>query len=467
LRTCLDQLAIKADRMGASNIALQTPFCRGKRTASRHGHRVMVLFLAFLAIVLAACSSTGTPSTTPPTSATSSGTSDEGPSSPGLTANSVTVGQVDDLSSPEPAPFISARDGTKAYFAYINSLGGVNGRKLILDSEDSTFQGGVVASETGAEIRNDFALVGGFSILDSAEQPLIDLAHIPDIALPLAAGMAKDPNIYSTLPNTVVETPLGFFKYLRSTYPKAVKKVGIIWENATPATVDIEDAYESGMRSVGFRIVYDHGAGIFDTNFLPDIIDMRAAGVRMFIGLELPDNFTATLDQQMQQQHFTPINIEGEAYSNQLLKLAGSAANGMYIYQDYALYLGGDAKTVPAVKLFVTWMKEVDPRATFAVEAIYGWTSAELFVDALKRAGNPPTRAKLVEALNKVTSFNSGGLIPLSDPAQNIPTNCFVLAQVENGQIKRVSPTPATGFDCPAGGYLPASGYKPMVRPTS
>jgi hypothetical protein len=139
----------------------------------------------------------------------------------------------------------------------------------------------------------------------------------------------------------------------------------------------------------------------------------------------------------------------------------------MYIYQDYALYLGGDAKTVPAVKLFVTWMKEVDPRATFAVEAIYGWTSAELFVDALKRAGNPPTRAKLVEALNKVTSFNSGGLIPLSDPAQNIPTNCFVLAQVENGQIKRVSPTPATGFDCPAGGYLPASGYKPMVRPTS
>ncbi|HEY5026556.1 MAG TPA: ABC transporter substrate-binding protein [Acidimicrobiales bacterium] len=420
-------------------------------------------------MVLAACSSRGTTaSTTPPTSVKSSATSGGGGTvSPGVTASSVTVGQVDDLSSPQPSPFISARDGTKAYFAYINSLGGVNGRKLVLDSQDSTFQGGVVANETGAEIHNDFALVGGFSILDSAEQPLIDIAHMPDIALPLDVGMAKDPNVYSSLPNSVIDTPLSFFKYLKSKYPQAVQKVGIIWENATPATVDIEHAYESGMKSVGIKIVYDHGAGIFDTNFLPDIIDMRAAGVKMFIGLELPDNFVATLDQQMQQQHFTPMNVEGEAYSNQLLKLAGSAANGMYIYQDYALYLGEDAKIDPAIKLFVKWMREVDPHATFAVESVFGWTSAELFADALKQAGNPPTRAALIAALNKVTLFNSGGLIPLSDPAQNIPTNCFVLAQVQNGKIKRVSPTPATGFDCPAGGYLPAPGYKPMVRPTT
>jgi ABC-type branched-subunit amino acid transport system substrate-binding protein len=455
--------------MGSNRSASPTAVSRNRRSASCPRHTVIVVLLTVCAMVLAACSSRGTTSsTTPPTSATSSGTSGGGgPASPGVTASSVTVGQVDDLTSPEPSPFISARDGTEAYFAYINSLGGVNGRKLLLDSQDSTFQGGVVASETGAEIRNDFALVGGFSILDSAEQPLIDIAHMPDIALPLAVGMAKDPNVYSTLPNTVVETPLGFFKYLRSEYPQAVKKVGIIWENATPATVDIEDAYESGMKSVGFRIVYDHGAGVFDTNFLPDIIDMRAKGVKMFIGLELPDNFTATLDQQMQQQHFTPINIEGEAYSNQLLKLAGSAANGMYIYQDYALYLSEDAKSAPAIKLFVKWMNKVDPHATFAVESVYGWTSAELFADALKQAGTPPTRAGLVAALNKVTSFNSGGLIPLSDPAQNIPTNCFVLARVQNGQIKPVSPTPATGFDCPSGGYLPATGYKPMVRPTS
>ena len=86
------------------------------------------------------------------------------------------MGQVDDLSSPIPGLFKGAEDGTKAYFAYINSQGGVNGRKIKLDAQDSTFQGGQVATVTGTQIRTDFALVGGFSLLDSAEKPLIDIA---------------------------------------------------------------------------------------------------------------------------------------------------------------------------------------------------------------------------------------------------------------------------------------------------
>ncbi len=425
--------------------------------------------LSVLALGLAACSSKGSaaPTTSQDQVRPSGISSGGGGSSPGVTPTSVTVGQVDDLSSPVPAPFISAEDGTRAYFAYINSRGGVNGRKLILDAQDSTFQGGVVTTETGAQIRDDFALVGGFSILDSAEKPLIDIAHVPDVTLPLDPDMVSDRYVYSPLPNAIGDVPLGIFKYLKQRYPQAVTKVGIIWENATPATVATEHAFEAAMKSVGFRILYDHGVGPFYTDFLPDIIDMQHSGVKMFVGLELPDSFAATLAKQMQQQNFKPINIEGVAYSNQLLALAGSAANKMYIYQSYALYLGQDVTTVPAVNLFVKWVKRVDSHATFAIESVYGWTSAELFADALKQAGNPPTRAGLIAALNKMSLFDSGGLIPPSNPALNVPSNCFILAQVQNGHITRVPPTPATGFYCPSGGYFPAPGYEPMVRPTS
>jgi hypothetical protein len=73
----------------------------------------------------------------------------------------------------------------------------------------------------------------------------------------------------------------------------------------------------------------------------------------------------------------------------------------------------------------------------------------------------------LIAALNKLTLFDSGGLMPLSDPARNVPSNCFLLAQVQDGHIMRVPPTPTTGFYCPSDGYLPAPGYKPMVRLTS
>ena len=172
----------------------------------------------------------------------SSGTS--GPS-PGVTATSVTVGQVDDLSSPIPGLFKGAEDGTKAYFAYINSQGGVNGRRLILDAQDSTFQGGQVATATGTQIRTEFALVGGFSLLDSAEKPLIDIARVPDVGFSLSPGLSTDPYLYSPLPNPENYYPLNLFKYLKKKYPQAIKKVGIIWENATASTTAAETAVES------------------------------------------------------------------------------------------------------------------------------------------------------------------------------------------------------------------------------
>jgi len=174
--------------------------------------------LLVLAVTIPACSSggsVGAPATTSGTSPASTASGGAG-SAPGVSADSVTVGQVDDLSSPIPGLFKGAEDGTRAYFAYVNSHGGINGRKLVLDAQDSTFQSGAVAVATGAQIHSDFALVGGFSLLDAAEKPLIDLAHVPDVALPLDTGMVSDPLVYSALPNPLNNYPLGLFKYLKT-----------------------------------------------------------------------------------------------------------------------------------------------------------------------------------------------------------------------------------------------------------
>jgi ABC-type branched-subunit amino acid transport system substrate-binding protein len=427
--------------------------------------------LCVLAVGLASCSSKSPPTSSrdsgvaPPTSGLN-GSGGTG-RSPGVTATSITVGQVDDLSSPIPGLFKGAEEGTEAYFAYINSKGGVNGRKIHLDAQDSTFQGGQVATATAAQTKSDFALVGGFSLLDEAEQPIIDLAHMPDVALSLNPDMITDPNVYAPVPNPIGNYPLNFFKYFARKYPQAVKKVGIIWENATPSTKANEDAVESGMKAAGWKIVYDHGVGPFDTNFLPDIISMKSKGVKIFFSTELPDNYAATLAKQFQQQNFKAMNIEAAAYSGQLLKLAGSSANNMYIEQGEALYLGQDAKTVPAVALFDKWMKKVSSDPNFEIESVFGWTSAELFAQALAQAGNPPTRAGLVRALNKVTLFDAGGLIPPTDPAAGLASGCFLLAQVQHGVIKRVAPTPPTGFYCGNPGFERAPGYKPIVRSSS
>jgi ABC-type branched-subunit amino acid transport system substrate-binding protein len=432
--------------------------------------RGAVISALCVSMVAAACSSTtptsSTSSTNPVTTPTGGGTVPA--VSTGVTDTSITVGQVDELSSPIPGLFKGAEDGTKAYFDYINTTqGGVNGRKLILDAQDSGFASGQVASITASQIQHEFALVGGFSLLDGAEKNVIDFSRTPAVEFSLDPSMFSDPLVYSAIPNPGFYYPLAIFKYLKSQYPQAVRKVGIIWENATATTRGAEASFENAMKSVGFQIVYDHGVGPFDTNFLTDIIAMKNAGVKMVYNLELPDNYAAKLAQQMQQQNFQPIHLEGAAYSDRFLSLAGSSANGIYIEQGYALYLGQDANVNPAVKLFTTWMHRADPNPNFEIESVYGWSSAQLFVQALQQAGNPPTRAGLVAALNKITFFNSGGLVPLENPAQGIVANCFLLAQVQHGKIVRVSPTPSTGFYCGQTGYFQEPGYRPLVRPAT
>jgi ABC-type branched-subunit amino acid transport system substrate-binding protein len=414
--------------------------------------------LAAVAVVLAACSTTGNSG-----SGVSGGGSGSG-STTGVTASSVTVGQVDDLTIPVPGLFKGAEDGVRAYFAYVNSTGGVNGRKLLLDARDSAFQGGTVTQATGDQIKKDFALVGGFSLLDSAEQPLIDLAHMPDIGYPLSPQLAQDRNVYSPLPNADDDYPLGEMKYLAQAYPDAVKHVGILWAKATSATEASETAFENALKAAGFDIVYDRGFSPLESTFLPDVLQMKSLGVQMFISNQMPDSYAATLAKEMQQQDFHPINIEGAAYSNQLVSLAGSAGDGMYIAQSYALYLGQDAAAVPAVAVFDRWVKKADPSANFEIETLYGWASAELFTQALRAAGPAPTRAKLVQALGKITSFDADGLIPQENPAANVPGHCWLLAQIKGGKVVRVPPTPATGFVCSPTGYLTAPGWQPEQR---
>ena len=441
---------------------------RPPQVRARRRRTPVAVAAAVVAVAAAACSSSpsssGSSSTTATTSTPTATAAPGSAASPGVTATTVTVGQVDDLTAPLPGLFKGAEDGTEAYFDYINSLGGVNGRKIVLDAQDSGYSDGTVANATTTQIKSDFALVGGFSLDDAAEEPLVKAAGMPDIAYPLDPALANLPDSYSPTPNTENDYPLTVFKILKQKFPTQIKHMGILWANATASTASAEQAFERAARHEGFDIVYDAGFTPSQTTFLPNVLTMKSKGVQLFFTEQMPDSYAATLAEEMQQQNFHPIVVQGDAYSANLVKDGGSAVNGMYIPIGYLLYLGVDSD-LPAVKLFTKWMKIADPDANFELQSLYGWAAAQLFVQGLKEAGNPPTRAGLEAALDKVTSFDASGLLPNGDPASNVPGDCVLLAQVQGSQIVRVAPTPKTGFYC-GGGYLPAPGFKPEVRPT-
>ncbi len=381
---------------------------------------------------------------------------------PGVTANSITVGSISDISEPIPGLFEGAKIGTEAYFAYINSQGGVNGRKLILDARDSAFSSGTVANEASSIAAKDFAIVGGFSLLDGSEQPAVDAAHLPVVTQVLTPAYYSDANLYSAVPLVTNGEIDGPFKWLKSKYPKDIQHVGVIGSSAAATAVTAEHVFKNLTQSLGYQWVYQRDASYSETSFLPDIIKMKNAGVKIVFEPSQQGAYISNIAQEMKQEGLNAILLSGSnAYEANFNP--GSAGNGTLVTGVDALYMGQDAKVVPAVATFDHWAKKVDPQTQLDLYTLDAWINAELFVQALKAEGANPTRAGLEAQLDKVTSFNANGLISTQNPAQKIPGQCWLVAEYENGTWKRIPPDPKSGFVCKPAGFYPSS-YKGVKR---
>ena len=286
---------------------------------------------------------------------------------------------------------------------------------------------------------------------------MLDATGAPFIGAPISQALVQNPNVFTTWSPPLDQIPTGAFKYFAQKYPAAVKHVGILYgTDAAALWAPIKAAAESA----GWQFTYSRAYGATETNFLPDAIKMKAAGVQLVysFGSGSPVTSSQWL-KAAQEANFSPVEVQSENYFTALSKLAGPAANGVYFPLTYALFAGEDAASVPEVALLDKWAKADDPSYTAdSGDLMWGWASAMLFVDALKAAGKNPTRATLDAALEKQTSFDADGLLPPSNIANNTASGCWLLAQMVNGKYERVSPSPANGFICNPNGLFQVPG---------
>ncbi len=372
-------------------------------------------------------------------------------STTGITPSSITVGNVSIISGPVSGLFEGAPIGVKAYFGMVNAEGGVDGRKLLVDSRDDAFSGQQNMTETQEAIDSDFALVGSFSLFDGYGcAALASDTAVPDVSVTLDPGTNALPNDFSAQPLSGEES-LGPDEYYKKHYPKDMT-VGAIVSDVASAKTQMTEQF-AGMKSVGYKIAYVDDVNPLQSDFTTDVIDMRNDGVNAVDlgGVDWQDAAIFVENAATQNWHPGLIFSTGPVYADQFVSHAGGPAvtNGIQIGQVYALYLGQDANRVPAVKQFDTWVKKVNPSWVPDLYTLFGWGSAELFVQALKAAGPHPTRGAVIAQLKKITSFGANGLMATSDPAAKTVSSCFLMAEIKNGTFVRELPT-GSGFDCNA-----------------
>jgi ABC-type branched-subunit amino acid transport system substrate-binding protein len=367
----------------------------------------------------------------------------------GITPSSVTVANI---STQTGGLFTGAVVGTKAYAAYVNSQGGINGRKLVVDSADDNFEGATNKDLTEAAVENDFATVGSFSLEDSFGGAVLAAnPQVPNVSLSLDAATADLPNTFST-DTGAHGWPLGALAYFKRKFPTEIAHTGTLTSAYSSALVTwgLEKA---AMIHLGYKVVYSPSVPVTQTDFTQDVIGMRNAGVKLLYIDQLPENYASSVVTALNQQDFHPILVIGtSAYSEALVPNSGGAAaiDGAYLEQPTSLFLGEDAGGIPAIGTFLTWVQKESPGFQPDFYTLTGWLCAELFSQALRAAGDHPSRGSVLESLRKITSFSGGNIVASSDPSNRIAPTCYVIARIVNGTFQRLDDPPIDG---PTHGY--------------
>ena len=368
----------------------------------------------------------------------------------GVTADSISVANISILTGPVPGLFAGAPKGTQAYFAYINSQGGIYGRQLKVDAQDDQFDCGVNKALAEDDINKYFTMVGSFSLFDQCSGEVFQ-AHpdIPEVHVPLAPLAQGLPNNFAPQP-VRSGASTGPFQYIKDRHPNAIQKVGSLIGNVDAAKTAWENA-KYVMESLGYHVQYERIFQPTETDFTADIVQMKAQGITLLTLSSADVKTMARVEAKANQQGWHPeVTLLGAAgYDNTLFTLAGSnaAVEGAYLYLPTAMYLGEDRGQVPEVDQFLSWMDKTNPGANIDLFTLYGWTSAELFVEALKTAGPQLTRASLMSALQGIDKFNANGILAESGPASKRPAICYIMAQVHDGKFERLD-SPAPDFRC-------------------
>jgi ABC-type branched-subunit amino acid transport system substrate-binding protein len=378
-----------------------------------------------------------------------------------VTSTCLGVGNVSTISGIVPGLFEGAAVGTDAYLSYIDSTqGGVNGRKIAYYSDDDKFSGNSNSAETQALISKVVGFAGSFSLEDQDGGLVLQKnPDVPNVSVSLSPFTNSLANTFSVNPLSN-GSALGALMYFKQNYPNAIQHVGLMIAQESSA-----EAAGAGLRAsmehLGYHISYSALYGPLNTNFTTNILAMQHAGVQ-FVDLSNTDAANAEhMVQEMYQQGYHPQVIEsnGAIYVDNFTELAGGpkATDGIWLPQGAALYLGGDAQSVPAVDTFLEWVNKVHPGFTPDLFTLYGWASAELLVQAIKAAATPLSPSTVLDALKQITNFDASGLMSPANPAGKVPGTCYVMARIVNGVFVRVPPSPKSGFICGASYYHPPS----------
>jgi len=385
----------------------------------------------------------------------------------GVTDRELHIAVVADVDTPlAPGLFGGSVDAVQAFARTVNDMGGIAGRRLVVDFYDSRLSAADTLNALIRACTNDFAIVGTTALFVNNTDPIVkcrdkagNATGIPDlpelntdpahqrspVSYPLI-GIQRD---YAESARETYTVNVGPERWLLARYGK----LSGVWLHASDLKSSKYGNLPSFVASQRIGITkdaeFDVSALTIQAGYTPyvqAIKEHKSTYARS--GLDVSS--TIRLRKEAAIQGVTSVkawDCSLQCYDQRLITEGGKDVEGEYVWVPFLPL--EEANHSPALARYVNAVGRENANG-FGIQA---WASALLFkhvVDGIVAEGgiNALTRERFLDAISQVSDFNADGMMGTMHPGDRRVTSCYVLLQVRHGKFRRVHPTKAGTFDC-------------------
>jgi branched-chain amino acid transport system substrate-binding protein len=369
---------------------------------------------------------------------------------PGITAKTILIGGTVPLSG-EASAFGSVGPGAKAYFDYVNSKGGVNGRRIEYRYYDDGYDPVQTVQLTRKLVEQDkvFAIFNSVGTANNAAiQPYLNQRRVPQLFVGDGAQASSQPAKYpwtiGFLQSYVGEGAV-YGRHLAAARKAA--KIGVLYEK-TPLGSDMTRGLERAIRGKGPKIVARQSYELTDTDVSSQVAQLKSSGADTLMLFATPkfaiQGFASAHRLGWKPQvYVASISIEPGIMSIARLNaptLTKGALSIAFVKNPNDPIWRKDA----ALALYRKIMSRYNPRGKQSdVYNWYGMTVAWTMVETLKKAGKTPTRASLLRAAQNLYLRDNPFLLPgialKTSRTRYFPLDKVYLYRYDNRQWVRAS----------------------------
>jgi ABC-type branched-subunit amino acid transport system substrate-binding protein len=364
-------------------------------------------------------------------------------SAPGVTATSVLIGSHQPLTGIAAPGYDEIAPASNAYFKYINAAGGINGRTIQYKYLDDGYDPSKTTTDVRQLVLQDkvFSIFNGLGTpTHEAVVPFLNQQKVPDLFVASGCLCWNNP---SQAPQT-----FGW----QTDYTREGKVLGqYVAKHFAGQKVAIfaqgDDFGKDGVKGLDAEVPKSQIATTqyydpTNTTITPLVQKLQGSGAKVVVSFSVPA-FTALLKLNMLQLKYAPQMVVSNVGSDPitlsgLLKAyaakGGTKLNGEPLIQGIITdgYLSSPADASNSwIQLFKKIHDKYIPNLPFDGNVEYGMAAAYTFAQALQAAGQNPTRASIVSAVQN-SHFTGPGLVPFAFS----PTDHSGYTGVQMGVIK-------------------------------